>query len=118
MFVLFIYDTPVGAFLFLANAKIILKNGITTICNCFLDFCNFIAVSINEQSPCRLAGRLLVKGLDEPLVFLSQLLDVCRFLHIYFVAIPVVEMVFKVCQFLVGYDADSESVFHLPFTVE
>ena len=77
-----------------------------------------IAVPINEQSPCQPAGRLLVKRLGEPLVSLFQLLDVCRFLHIYFVAIPVVEMVFKICQFLVGYDADSESVFHLPFTVE
>ena len=73
---------------------------------------------INEQSPHRLMGRLLVKRLCGPLEFLFQLLDVGCLFHVHFVAVLVIEMVFKIGQFLVGDDSYSQSVLHLPFTVE
>ena len=73
---------------------------------------------INEQSPHLPMGRLLVKRLCGPLEFLFQLLDVGCLFHVHFVAVLVIEMILKIGQLLVGDNSYSQSVLHLPFTVE
>ena len=104
-------------------AKIILIHGLAMIYPFFLGFmsckslrCLVFVVYKRTISP-RIAGRLFVKRLAPPGA-LFQLLDVGRLFHINLVAFPVIEMVFKICQLLVGYDSDSKSVSHLPFAVE
>ena len=69
-------------------------------------------------SPSNLMGRLLVKRLCGPLEFLFQLLDVGCLFHVHFVAVLVIEMILKIGQLLVGDNSYSQSVLHLPFTVE
>ena len=128
MFVLFVICLW-GVFLILAIAKIQLKNGKAIVYISFLGYvsCGYAmwlcegvvpVMYINEQSPHRPMGRLLVKRLLLPLGFLFQLLDVGCLLHVHLVAVLVIEMVFKIGQLLVGDDSYSQSVLHLPFAVE
>ena len=40
------------------------------------------------------------------------------FLHVYELPVGVIELVLQECEFLGSYDVESESVFHLPFSLQ